>query len=177
VVEPQAVLDFTLSGTTLFYSDFYFWVNVAALVLQAFVASRLLRWGGFGAILLLLPAIALLSYSAMALVPLLAVVKVMKVAENATDYSINNTARHVLWLPVSSELKFKGKPAIDTFVFRIGDFLAALTVMVGVQLLALPTQAYFVFNVALVVGWLGFAVALIQGHGRLTREAETGAAA
>jgi AAA family ATP:ADP antiporter len=177
VTDPQAVLEFTLTGTTLFYSDFYFWVNVAALVLQAFVASRLLRWGGFGAILLLLPAIALLSYSAMALVPLLGVVKVMKIAENATDYSINNTARHVLWLPVSSELKFKGKPAIDTFVFRIGDFLAALTVMVGVQLLTLPTQAYFIFNVALVIGWLGFAAALIQGHGRLTREAETHAAA
>ena len=131
------MLEFTRAGTTAFYGNFYFWVNGIALVLQAFVCSRLLRFGGFGAILLMLPVISLLSYSAMALVPVLAVVKVMKIAENATDYSINNTARHVLWLPVSSALKFKGKPAIDTFMVRIGDGLAALTVLVGERLLAL----------------------------------------
>jgi AAA family ATP:ADP antiporter len=101
----------------------------------------------------------------------------MKIAENATDYSINNTARHVLWLPVSSELKFKGKPAIDTFVFRIGDGLAALTVLVGVQLMALPTQSFFVFNIALVLGWLVFALNLIRHHSRLIREAPAHAAA
>jgi hypothetical protein len=50
--------------------------------------------------LLLLPVISLISYTAMWIVPVLGVVKVMKIAENATDYSINNTARHVLWLPV-----------------------------------------------------------------------------
>jgi AAA family ATP:ADP antiporter len=177
VTDPTAVLEFTRAGTTLFYGNFYFWVNVTALVLQAFVCSRLLRFGGFGAILLMLPVIALLSYTAMALVPILAVVKLMKIAENATDYSINNTARHVLWLPVSSELKFKGKPAIDTFVFRIGDGLAALTVLVGVQLMALPTQSFFVFNIALVVGWLVFALHLIGHHSRLVREAPAHAAA
>ena len=162
------MLEFTRAGTTAFYSNFYFWVNTVALVLQAFVCSRLLRFGGFGAILLMLPVISLLSYSAMALVPVLAVVKVMKIAENATDYSINNTARHVLWLPVSSELKFKAKPAIDTFMVRIGDGFAALTVLVGVQLLALLHAGYFAaFNVALVIAWLGVALSLVRLHGRL----------
>lgn len=177
LTDPTAVLEFTQAGTTLFYGNFYFWVNLSALLLQAFFCSRLLRFGGFGAILLMLPVIALFSYTAMALVPILAVVKVMKVAENATDYSINNTARHVLWLPVSSELKFKGKPTIDTFVLRIGDGFAALTVLVGVQMLALSTQSFFVFNIALVLGWLVFALALVKQHARLAREAPAHAAA
>ena len=47
----------------------------------------------------MLPVIALVSYTTMALLPVLAIVKVMKVAENATDYSINNTARHVALAP------------------------------------------------------------------------------
>jgi AAA family ATP:ADP antiporter len=177
VSDPTAVLEFTRSGTTVFYGNLYFWVNLGALLLQAFVCSRLLRWGGFGAILLMLPVISLLSYSAMALIPVLGVVRLMKIAENAADYSVNNTARHVLWLPVSSELKFKGKPAIDTLVIRIGDGLAALTVMVGVNMLGLTTQGFAVFNVALVVGWLGCAFSLLQQHGRLAREAPADAAA
>jgi AAA family ATP:ADP antiporter len=160
----SAVLEFTRDGTTVFYGNFFFWVNSVALVLQAFVASRLLKYGGFATIALMLPVIALLSYTAMALLPILAIVKMMKVAENATDYSINNTARHVLWLPVSSEMKFRGKPAIDTLYVRLGDGLAAVTVLVGVHVLALNTRSFVVFNVMLVVLWLVSTLMLIREH-------------
>jgi AAA family ATP:ADP antiporter len=164
MTDPTAVNEFTLAGTTAFYGNFFFWVNIAALLLQSIVASRLLKYGGFAAILLMLPVIALVSYTTMALLPILAIVKVMKIAENATDYSINNTARHVLWLPVSSEMRFRGKPAIDTLYVRVGDGLAALTVFVGVQVLALATEMFFVFNVSLVLLWFVFAAVLIREH-------------
>jgi AAA family ATP:ADP antiporter len=167
----RAALEYTRDGTTVFYGDFYFWVNLCALLLQAFVASRLLKYGGFGAMLLMLPLISLVSYTAMWIVPVLAVVKVMKIAENATDYSINNTARHVLWLPVPAGMTYQGKPTIDTLVTRIGDGLAALTALVGVQLLDLATDSYFVFNSALVLVWLGLSFDVIRRHRRLVAEA------
>jgi AAA family ATP:ADP antiporter len=166
VAEGQSMLKFVRDGTTAFYGNFYFWVNIAALLLQAFVASRLLKYGGFAAILLILPVIALMSYSVMALLPVLAVVKLMKIAENATDYSLNNTSRHVLWLPVSSAMKFRGKPAIDTLYVRLGDGFAAITVLVGVHLLMLSTQGFFVFNVMLVLCWLVAGVMLVKEHRR-----------
>jgi AAA family ATP:ADP antiporter len=166
IAEGPAMLEFTRDGTTAFYGNFFFWVNIMALLLQAFVASRLLKYGGFAAILLILPVIALTSYSVMALLPVLAVVKVMKIAENATDYSLNNTSRHVLWLPVSSAMKFRGKPAIDTLYVRLGDGLAAITVLVGVHLLALTTKAFFTFNVFLVLCWLVAGVLLVREYRR-----------
>jgi AAA family ATP:ADP antiporter len=143
-------------------------VNITALLLQAFVASRLLKYGGFGALLLAMPVVALLSYSAMALAPILLIVKMMKIAENATDYSINNTARHVLWLPVSSEMKYKGKPTTDSLFVRFGDGIAALTVFVGVQILTLTTRAFFVINIVLVLLWIIFALIVIREHRRLS---------
>lgn len=164
----ESMLLFIRDGTTAFYGNFYFWVNMVALLLQAFVASRLLKYGGFAAILLVLPVIALMSYSVMALLPVLAIVKLMKIAENATDYSLNNTSRHVLWLPVSSAMKFRGKPAIDTLYVRLGDGLAAITVMVGVHLLMLSTQGFFVFNVLLVLCWLVVGVLLVKEHRRVS---------
>ena len=168
ISNPADLLSFTRDGTTAFYGDFYFWVNIFALLLQAFVASRLLKFGGFGLILLTMPVVALISYTAMAFVPILAIVKVMKIAENATDYSINNTARNVLWLPASAEMKYKGKPTVDSLIVRIGDGIAALTVLIGVQFLALSTQSFFVLNVALVVIWIGFAFVVIHEHRRLS---------
>jgi AAA family ATP:ADP antiporter len=143
-------------------------VNIAALILQAVVASRLLKYGGFGAVLLLLPVIALVSYTTMWVMPILAIVKLMKIAENSTDYSINNTARNVLWLPVSSEMKYKGKPAIDSLFVRTGDGLAALTVLVGVQFLALETRTFFAFNVFLVVIWTAASVLVVREHAKLS---------
>jgi AAA family ATP:ADP antiporter len=168
ITQSDALIIFTRDGTTAFYGNFYFWVNVFALLLQAFFASRLLKFGGFGLILLTMPVIALISYTAMALVPILAIVKAMKIAENATDYSINNTARNVLWLPVSAEMKYKGKPTIDSLCVRIGDGIAALTVLIGVQLLALSTQSFFILNVVLVLIWIAFAFVVIREHRRLS---------
>ena len=168
VSDANELMAFTRDGTTAFYGDFYFWVNVVALILQAFVASRLLKYGGFGVILLTMPVVALVSYTAMAFVPILAIVKAMKIAENSTDYSINNTARNVLWLPVSAEMKYKGKPTIDSLFVRLGDGIAALTVLVGVQLLSLSTRGFFVLNVALVVLWILLAFVVIREHRRLS---------
>jgi len=167
IVGEEAVRAFTRDGTAAFYGNFFFWVNIIALLLQAFAASRLLRYGGFGLILLLLPSVALVSYSVMAVFPVLAIVKAMKVLENSTDYSINNTARHVLWLPVGAADTYKGKPAVDSLFARFGDGLAALTVLVGVQVLGLSTAGFFAFTVVLVLLWLGGAGVVIAEHRKL----------
>jgi AAA family ATP:ADP antiporter len=172
IVDKNEIIHFTKDGTTLFYANFFSLVNGVALILQAFVASRLLKYGGFAVMLLFLPVVAMVSYTTMALVPILAVVKMMKVAENATDYSINNTVRNVLWLPVPSELIYKGKTAIDTLFARLGDGMAALTVMVGIQLLALPTKSFFIINVVLVVIWLACSLVVIREHRLLSEESE-----
>ncbi len=162
--DPLATAEFTRDGTTVFYGDFFFWVNTIALLLQAFVASRLLKYGGFATIALMLPVIAMLSYAAMALVPILAVVKVMKISENATDYSINNTARHVLWLPVNSEMKYRGKPVIDTLFVRLGDGLAAGTVLAAVHVFAMSIQTFLLFNLLLTGCWFALTLMMIGEH-------------
>ena len=176
-ISGEVALDeFTKDQTTAFYGNFFFWVNILALILQAFVASRLLKYGGFAAILLILPVIALASYTLMALLPVLAVVKMMKIAENATDYSLNNTARHVLWLPVSSAMKFRGKPAIDTLYVRLGDGLAALTVLIGIRVLPLSTTQFFIVNIFLVLCWLVAGFLLVKEHKKKSNEITPAAA-
>lgn len=168
ITDPAATISFVRAGTAAFYGNYYFWVNVCALVLQALVASRLLAYGGFGAIFLMLPSIALVSYTSMAIVPLLWMVRIMKVAENSTDYSLNNTARQVLWLPTTAEMKYKGKPVVDSLFVRLGDGFAALTVLLGIQFLHFATRDFACVTVVLVVAWLASAVVIVREHRRLT---------
>lgn len=170
VITTQHVDKFIRAGTTAFYGDFYFWVNALALIFQAFFASRILRYGGFSVLLLILPIIALASYTLILLLPLLYVVKAMKVIENAADYSLNNTSRHVLWLPVSSQTKFHAKPAIDTLYVRLGDGFAALTVLIGVHLWSVPLDYLLLFNIFLIILWIIVGVALIGEYKGLSQQ-------
>jgi len=161
---------FIRDQTTRFYGDLFFWVNLTALFLQAVVASRLLRYGGFGAILLALPLVSFTAYVAMALHPGLGTIRRMKIAENGTDYSLNNTAKQVLWLPTTVDMKYRAKASIDTLFVRAGDGLAALTAFVGVKLLEAPLRALFGFNAVLVLVWLAVGAIIVAEHARLSSQ-------
>src|SRR5262249_56448212 len=101
-----------------------------------------------------LPLVALGSYSVVAAGVSLAVLRWAKIAENASDYSIMNTARQMLWLPTTREEKYKAKQAADTFVVRSGDMLSAGVVFVGHEFLALGVRGFALVNIALDVVWL-----------------------
>jgi AAA family ATP:ADP antiporter len=150
-----------------FVGGYQFWVNVVALVLQAFVASRLVKFFGLRGALLALPLIALGGYSLIAAGAGFAIVRWVKTAENATDYSIMNTARQLLWLPTSREEKYKAKQAIDTFFTRGGDVFSAAVVYFGAM--RLGVSGFAAVNVVLVIVWLVVASRILQHHRALTR--------
>ena len=88
-------------------------------------------------------------------------VRWIKTAENATDYSIMNTARQLLWLPTTREEKYKAKQAIDTFFVRGGDVLSAVVVYVGSRMLQLTVEQFAIVNIALTLVWIGVALAIL----------------
>jgi AAA family ATP:ADP antiporter len=98
----------------------------------------------------------------------LAVVRWVKTAENATDSSLQNTVRNVLFLPTSREQKYKAKQAIDGFFVRAGDVLSALSIYVGTTMLAFGPTEFAMVNLGLGVVWLALAVYTGRGYARLT---------
>jgi AAA family ATP:ADP antiporter len=144
-----------------FYGSYFAWVGLGGLVLQAFLVSRLFRWIGVRGALFLLPAIALGGYSIIAALPALTIALTTKIFENSVDYSVENTARHALFLPVTREAKYKAKTAIDTFFYRAGDMTQAGVVWLGTSL-AFTTRHFAIANVVFVVVWLGVVLTLAR---------------
>jgi AAA family ATP:ADP antiporter len=142
-------------------------VNLVGLLLQLFATSRVIRLIGIRGALFVLPVIALVNYSLIAVAPVLAMVRVGKILENSTDYSIQNTLRQALFLPTTREAKYKAKAAIDTFFTRGGDVVSAGFVAVG-HLVALSTSAFAGINVVLTILWLWVARRIAQEHQRRT---------
>ncbi|HET6779250.1 MAG TPA: MFS transporter [Gemmatimonadales bacterium] len=156
-----------------FYSEFLFVVSLAALVLQLFVVSRLIKYVGVRVGVMVLPVLAFAGYAILAFVPLLALVRLVKIAENATDYSIQNTVRNVLFLPTTRDEKYKAKQAIDSFFWRAGDVLSAALVFVGVSMLGFGTRGFSQANLVLTAIWLLLAFAVGREYTRRSKALES----
>ena len=154
-----------------FYGSFFSWVNLAGMLFQLFLVSRIFKYIGIRGALFILPTIALGGYAFAAVIPLLPILRSVKILENGTDYSIQNTARHALFLRTSREAKYKAKAAIDSFFWRAGDVLAAALVFAGTQL-AFTTRAYASINAVLVLLWIAVVVIITREHRKLSSDAE-----
>lgn len=169
-----AVSSGTAGGLTVgeyigeFYSKFFFGVNLLGLTLQLFAVSRLLKWFGVRVAVMVLPLLALTGYAFLAFFPLLAVVRWVKTAENATDYSLQNTVRNVLFLPTTRQEKYKAKQAIDGFFVRSGDVLSALLVYVGTASLGFHVTDFAKVNLLLALCWIVLAVVVGRAYRRKT---------
>jgi AAA family ATP:ADP antiporter len=152
-----------------FKATYFFWANLAGVVLQLFIASRVFKYLDVRGALYIYPLLVIGSYTGMTIMPLLAVVELGKIAENSLDYSIYNQAKQSLWLPTSREQKYVAKQAIDTFVVRAGDLASAGIVFAGATL-AVGTRAFTITNV--VLGGVFLVVVIIMGREHKKRAAE-----
>ncbi len=140
-----------------FYGRFYFWVNAASVLIQAFLVSRIVKRFGLRGALFTLPVVAFGAYALIATGVGLAAIGCAKVAENAVDYSAMNTGKQMLWLPTAGEQKYAAKQAIDGFFVRVGDLLAAAVVFIGTTFLDVGVAGFATLNLLFVV--LAFATA------------------
>jgi ATP:ADP antiporter, AAA family len=143
-----------------FYGNFFTIVNLIAAALQAFVVSRVLKYFGVRGGLLVLPVVAMTGYLAMAFVPILALIRTVKIAENSLDYSLQNTTRNALYLPTSREAKYKAKQANDTFFVRLGDVLSAGLVFAGTTWLGFRPNHFALVVAALALVWVFVSIVL-----------------
>jgi AAA family ATP:ADP antiporter len=153
-----------------FYSKYFTAVNVLGLLLQLFVVSRIVKYLGIPWAVMIFPMLSFTAYNIIAFYPALMAVLAAKVAENSTDYSLNNTVRNMLFLPCTYEQKFSAKQAIDSFFVRMGDVLSAALVFVGTSIFTLHPRGFAAVNATIVAVWLLLAWKVGRQYAQLTAE-------
>jgi AAA family ATP:ADP antiporter len=147
----------------VFYGNFQTAISLFTALAQLLLVARIFHRAGLERALFVLPAIVLFGYGAVALLPLLGLLAAVKVLENSTEYSLQNTLQQTLFLPTSRDAKYKAKAAIDTFVVRFGDVGSAALVWFGTSI-ALGVQGFAVANVIAGLAWLLLIVRLGRRH-------------
>jgi AAA family ATP:ADP antiporter len=148
-----------------FYASFHTWVTVLTASVQILLVGRLFGKLGLHRALFLLPLVALTGYCASAVLPVLALITTVKVVENGTDYSLQNTIQQALFLCTSRDSKYKAKAAIDTFFVRVGDLGSTALVAAGAAL-GVTIFGFALTNVAAAVAWLWIVSRLARRHER-----------
>ena len=137
-----------------FYSTFYLYVNIATLVLQAFVVRPLYQAIGVGGALISLAVINLSMYISVLAFPVLAWFAIVKMADNSIDYSVANTTKQILFLPLDRFTRYEGMLAVNTFFTRFGDLIQGGLIFLVISVLALPTMVLVGTNIVLCLLWL-----------------------
>lgn len=137
-----------------FFGDFTFYAGILALVVQLLLTSRLLRRFGIGLALFTLP-VALLATSAYMLVAgtLFAAV-LLRGSDWVWRYSIDKSAVELLYLPLPARLKFQVKWFIDTVIWRMGDGIAGITILLFAAYFRMTARQMSWVGLVLVTGWL-----------------------
>jgi ATP:ADP antiporter, AAA family len=141
-----------------FLGAFYGYAGTASLVAQLLLTTKLLRRFGVGVALLLLPLFLTAGSVAVLLSGSLLAVTLLKGSDAVFRYSVDTSAMQLLYLPVRSGIKVQVKSFIDTVVWKIGDGLSGLTVLIFATYLHFSAQQISAVALVLLGGWLVAAV-------------------
>jgi len=118
-------------GMQVFFSFFFGGMPLVAFFLNAFLTGKLLK--KMKATLLLAPVALLVGSLAILLAPFATLgiyaASFTKGVDESLDFSLKQTLREILYIPVASALKFKARPFIDMFISRVAKVTAALILL------------------------------------------------
>jgi len=146
-------------------------VTLVSFLIQLLLVSRIIQLAGLARALLVTPLAFAAGYLLIGIVPAFLLLQSVLVVQRSFDYSLLNTTRNALLLPMGREAKYQAKTAIDTFFFRAGDLLASGSIFVGLRLFE-DVRAQFIWLIVglcltlLLVAWL-----IAREYARREREA------
>ncbi|MBA3269130.1 MAG: MFS transporter, partial [Acidobacteria bacterium] len=137
----------------MFFGSFNMLAGLVALALQVLFTGRILRSAGVGLTLFIVPAAMTISSFGLLATGSLLAVGALKASDQVLRYSVDKATVELLYLPVHAHQMFRVKSFIDTVVYRIGDALGGLAILLFAAVLGLaPTQISWIALIAL-LGW------------------------
>ena len=159
----------TTDAKTAFTGMFFGWMNVASFLIQFVLTSWVLRRMGLMIALAALPAGLLGASLGLLLVPAFWIAATAELYDGSMNYSLQQTTKEVLYLPIERSIRYKVKPFIDMVVFRFGKGLAAVIGIFCLDRLHLEARVLGYISVPLIVLWLVLAVQLRADYVRTIR--------
>ena len=134
-------------------------VALLTLATQIFATGRLLKRFGTGVAAGALPLVYIVGFAALSVMPSLAVVLILQVAQRWMNFAIANPARQVFFTVITREEKYKAKNLIDVVIYRGSDALYGW-VFDSLQMLGLKLGTIALCALPVTASWLVLSASL-----------------
>ena len=138
----------------VFFGDYYFYAGILSFVFQLLLTTRFLRRFGIRTMVFVLPLVVLLGSSSLLIWGTLAAVVFLKGSDQVLRYSLDKSTVELLYLPLAHRVKLQAKWFIDTVIWRLGDGLAGVVVLIFATYLHFTPRQLSLIVLLLVTGWL-----------------------
>ncbi|MDD8025383.1 MAG: Npt1/Npt2 family nucleotide transporter [Acidobacteriota bacterium] len=150
-----------------FFGRFNAGLLAAAFLFQLALTGRFLRRFGLRPALMIYPLVLLVCSGGTAIWPVLGWALAVKGADKAFSYSIQQSSRELLYIPVAADKKYRAKIFIDMFLNRFAKTAGAGLLLLLFLLPGGPSVAVVgAASVLLIVAWLLLNVRLGKAYGR-----------
>ena len=127
-------------------------VSLLTLITQLLITGQVLKRVGTGVAAAALPAVYIVGFAVLAVIPTLIVVVTVQVVQRWMNFAITNPARQLFFTVVTREEKYKAKNLVDVVVYRGSDALSGW-IFDTLQGLGLKLGAIALCSVPVVAGW------------------------
>ena len=144
----------------IFLGNFNFYAGILSLLFQLLLTTRFLRRFGIGTALFMLPATVFLGSAGLLAFGTLGGGHAEKLRPGVALFP-GQVHPELLYLPLAARVKIQVKWFIDTVVWRLGDGLSGLAVLVFATMLHMPARQISWVVLVLVSVWL-VSVAIVR---------------
>ncbi|UCC40674.1 MAG: MFS transporter [Candidatus Aminicenantes bacterium] len=153
---------------TEFFGYFHAGLLVLPFFLQLFMTSNIIRRYGIRFTLLLFPFVLILCSMGIYFWPAILFAVAIKSSDKGLSFSLNQSARELLYIPISPEIKYKAKVFIDMFLNRFAKGIGALILLIFIFVLP---EAEWVKRIKIVsIATLVFILAWILINLKISKE-------
>lgn len=170
---------FDTSSRVLYLNDYAFWVNIVACASLVLGVSNIQRRLGVSVSLALMPCIVAVAVCSFFMYPEVGVLFWIMVGAKGMHYALNSPSIKQLYVPTSTDVKYKSQAWIETFGSRVSRgvgsginmLLEPFTTWFGpAQGLAIHIAASSMLSLGLLVAWFGVALYLGKEYGKAIEE-------
>lgn len=166
----------TFSQRVAGFAQFDMLAQIATLITQMFITTRLIRRLGVGWTLTVLPLVTVAGFAVLAVWPIFGVMAIFQALHRATRYAVARPARETLFSVVPPSEKYKAKPVVDVFLYRGGD-VAGAGIDGALRALGLSLGWVAAATIPIATIWGMLSIALGRAQARRDPARETGGGA
>jgi AAA family ATP:ADP antiporter len=174
-VQYNSVIENAVTQT--FYISFFGYFNSALLVVPFFVqllmTSNIIKRFGIRLTLLIYPLTLLLFSFGISAFPTIPFALGIKGSDKSLSFSLNQSVRELLYIPISPEVKYKAKIFIDMFLNRLGKGIGALLLLIFIWVPTAPTlriRIVSIMSFGFILLWVALNLRVSKEYANIIKE-------